>query len=278
MPLQHPSGKGKSKTSKPTGSYSAFNYKTYKPKGKKQSSSFKSAVLSVIKSQAETKQAWTKLVPTDFNSAMSGVGDCCQIIPSINNGTGDNARVGDQITPQSLTIRGIIQELPQDPAQSLSVRKIGVRVMIVTPKVYSTWASATANASTWQAYLLKKGGTTVGFTGVIDDLFAPVNTDAITCHYNKVFKFTQNGFYNTASTSITTIDMSSSVRFFKKTFKFGKNRKFKYDASVDTGLTPSAGPAMVMMVGYVFLDGTSPDTLSTRVRVQYDSILNYEDA
>lgn len=240
-------------------------------------SNFAKKVLSVIHNQAESKQAWTSFAPTDFNSGIGAQADACRIIPNISKGDDDNMRNGDQINPQSLTIRGIVQMLPQGTGQGDGVRKIAARLMIVTPKSFQTWASAYANATTWMPYLLRKGGTTSSFSGAIDDLYAPINTDAITCHYNKVFYLNQGTIITGTTTNSMTIDQSNLVRFFKKTIKFGKSRKFKYDANVDSGLTPSSAGAYVMILGYTFVDGTAPDTLSTRVRLQYTSVLHYED-
>lgn len=241
---------------------------------------FKKKVLKVMRGQVESKQAFHTQPTINFNSGVTAAADAIRIIPNVSIGTGDNARIGDQIRPQSLTLRGIIQMLPQGGNQGDGVRKIAARVMIITPKAFPTWASASANATTWQQYLLKKGGTTTQFTGALDDLFAPMNTDAITCHYNKVFYFNQSSYMSiggsTSGTVATTQD--NLVRFFKKTIKFGANRVFKYDSGVDTGLTPSNGPAYVLLVGYCFVDGTSPDTINQRISMQFDSTLNYEDA
>ena len=122
-----------------------------------------------MRSVVETKQAFHQNALTNFNSGISGSGDCLQVIPSIASGTLDNQRVGDQIRPQSLSIRGIINMVPQDPTQSLGVRRIGVRVMIVSVKAYPTYAVAAANTATWMPGLLKKGGTTTSFAGALDD-------------------------------------------------------------------------------------------------------------
>lgn len=282
MPLKHPTKRGPSYTSKdavnfnPRTYYKSAQYQKNKtaPKSKAQ---FKKEVLKVLHQQNETKEAWHTLTTTDFNSGINLQSDCIRIIPNISQGDADNNRTGDEIKPMVLTIRGITQMLPQNIGQSDGVRKIGVRMMIVTPKSYNTWASAYANATTWQAYLLKKGGTTTSFSGAIDDLFAPVNTDAITCHYNKVFYLNQNTYGQSTATGLVAFDQSNLVRFWKKSFKFGASRKFKYDASVDSGLTPSNGPAYVFLMGYCFVDGTSPDIVSTRVRGQFDVTLKYED-
>jgi len=252
------------------------NYKK-KPLGKKaykkNKNNFKNKVLAIIKSRAETKEAYTNLASTDFNSGILSVSDNLKIIPNIAVGTADNQRIGDQIYANKLTFRGIIQLLPQTAGQSAGVCKIGARVMIVTPKTFPNWASA-GGITTWQNYLLKKGGTVGQFTGDISDLYAPINRDAVTCHYNKVFVMTQG--YIFSGTTTGNYEQNNMVKFVHKTFNW-KNKCFKYDSNVDSGLTPT-NVGMIMVVGYCFLDGTAPDSIATRVRYQYDSILQYEDA
>lgn len=240
---------------------------------------FTKKVLNVIRSQNETKYAFTAIAPTAFNSGIAGQVDCYRVIPNISQGTADNARIGDQVRVQSLTIKGIVNMYNQNGTQGDGVRRLACRVMILTPKAYATWASAYANATTWMPYILKKGGTTTAFTGVMSDLYADVNTDAVTCHYNKVMYFNQSGYYAVggATSGIVPSTQDNLVRFFSKTFSF-KNKLFKYDSNIDTGLTPS-NTAMVLVVGYVLLDGTDvPDTATNRMWIQADCKMKYEDS
>jgi len=245
-----------------------------KKRSKNKKDNFKDRVLAVIKSRAETKQAFTNLTPTDFNSGILTVSDNLKIIPNIAVGTADNQRIGDQIYAQKLTLRGIIQLLPQTTSQNAGVCKVACRIMIVTPKSFPNWSTA-GGSTVWQNYLLKKGGTVTQFTGAIDDLFAPVNRDAVTLHYNKVFYMNQ-GYYFGSSSFAVPYEQNNLVKFFRKTFRW-KNKCLKYDSNIDSGLTPS-NIGMVLVMGYCFVDGSSPDSLNTRVRLQYDAILDYEDA
>jgi len=240
---------------------------------KRNNNNFKKRVLAVLKSRAETKQAYTTQAPLDLNSGILTVADNLRIIPNISIGTADNNRIGDQICANKLTLSGIVQMLPQTAGQSAGVCKIGIRCMILTPKAYPNWATA-GGITTWQNYLLKKGGTVTQFTGDISDLFAPINRDAVTVHYNKVFYVNQG--YIFSGTTTGNFEQNNMVRFFKKTFKW-KNKVFKYDANIDSGVTPT-NVGMIMVVGYCFVDGTAPDSLATRVRIQFDSILDYEDS
>lgn len=244
--------------------------------GRRASGAFKKRVLSVIRDQAETKQAWHTLPVTDFNSGISNFGDIIRIIPNVSIGANDNQRIGDQVRVTNLTVRAIVQMLPQNIGQGDSFRKIGCRVMIVTPKSYSNWATAYAGSTTWMPYLLRKGGTTAGFTGLIDDLFAPINSDAITCHYNKVLFFNQNTYGTSTNSGLVAFDQSHLTKFLKINLKM-KNKLLKYDAAVDGGLTPT-NAGYFMIIGYVFTDGTAPDLVSTRIRAQFDAVMSYEDA
>ena len=65
--------------------------------------------------------------------------------------------------------------------------RIAVRMMIVSPKGYAGYEPAFNSAVTWLGYLLKRGGSTMGFTGLVADLYTPINHDAITTHYDKLF-------------------------------------------------------------------------------------------
>ena len=59
-------------------------------------------------------------------------------------------------------------------------------MMIVSPKHYTAYSAILANSTQWLNTLLKKGGTQTAFTGVVSDLYAPINNDAITTYYDKL--------------------------------------------------------------------------------------------
>lgn len=250
-----------------------------KKKTTKPSRSFRQKVLKIVHKEVETKQAFNTLSLTPFNSGMTSQGDVLQVIPSINKGTSDNQRIGDQLRAMSLQIRGYILASISIP-QALSQARIGVRIMVVQPKEYSNYSTVYANYNSWQVTLLKKGGTTSAFTGAVDDLYAPINSDSITKYYDKVIYVTTPYIYTGTGTTnvnvIQSMDVAQSVKFFNIKFNL-RNKLLKYDDSFSSGLAPT-NTAPVMMVGYVHLDGSSPDIASTNVSMQYDAIFNYEDA
>lgn len=250
----------------------------YVRRSRKQSAkgNFKKRVLDVMRGQLETKEAYHALPPTDFNSFVNTSSDILQVIPSISKGTNDNNRIGDQIRPQKMKLKAIIQLLPQDNSQPNAYRKIWYRFVVLTPKPFANLGSATANFATWAGSILKKGGTTTGLNGDIVDYSADFNHDMVTVHYQKKGFLNQGAFYGAAASGVV-YPSDNVVHFFDKTFTFGKNTVWKYDDSVSAGLVPSH-TAMLAVLTYGFVDGSAADSLSTRVRLQFTSTLEYEDA
>lgn len=252
-----------------------------KAKSLSSSRAFRVAVQKVVHADVETKQAFTNQFAQiqNYNSAINSSGDNSFLVPNISQGTGDNARIGDQIKAQKLTVKGHFISRFTGSAGTTYYQncRIGVRMFIVQPKTYLGQGNISSNSTTWMGTLLKKGGTTVGFTGLISDLYAPVNTDAITCYYDKVF-YVQNPYSNAVLGSGTAnlLMPNGTTRFFSKTFKL-KNKTLKYDNTIDSGLTPvNYNPTLLL--GYAYLDGSTADSVTTQIGLAWDSILNYEDA
>lgn len=228
----------------------------------------------VINKNVETKQAFTLMAPTSFNAGISGTGDVLALIPGISNGSFDNQRIGDQIQAKSMKIQGAVVWNPSAAIfGSYNSARIAVRIMIVQPKAYNNQSDVTSFSSTWMPTLLKRGGTTVAFTGTLNDLWTPINTDAITKYYDRIYYL--NGYYNTGPSNVQLI---GSTRQFTARLKFrGAGKRFRYDANFSSGILPT-NFAPVMIIGYANMNGTGPDTVSTAITVQYDSTLLYKDA
>jgi len=267
MPLNH-SGVGKGKMGKPTGPYSK-----YKPKKAYSNKAFKKAVQAVVSANAETKQGFHSVTAENYNSGINVPGDVKRLMPSISKGDDDNQRDGDQVRAQTLTVKGAIVYNPSTGQYGTYANsRIAVRLMIVSPRLYPNIDDAQTNSNLWTAYLLKKGGTTSAFTGILSDLWAPINSDGIIKYYDKVMYL--DAPYQ--ATAVGSTVMGKSTRFFSHSMKL-RNKVIKYDSSVSGGIQPTNyGP--VMILGYVHMDGSAPDTLSTAVQLSFDSIFNYEDA
>lgn len=247
---------------------------------KRPSPNFVKQVRKVISSQTESKQAYSSSgnTLTMFNSGIDSVGDYIQILPSIANSTADNGRIGDQIRAQTLNVKGFIRLNVNDTADSTKLPQVAVRLMVLSMKNKSNWSDVGASAAPLNT-LLKKGGTTTNFSGVLSDLHAPINRDVFTCHADKKFYLKQeyiNAIGPSVPSQYVTQDISKAIKFFNIPVKC-RNRLLKYDTSISSGLYPTNfSPFMVL--GYCYLDGSAADTLSTNLGLNYDSTFTYEDA
>lgn len=245
-------------------------YKSKKPTKK---------VVKVIQKTIENKQAYSASNATFFNSGIDSAGDMVKIIPNITRGTADNQRIGDQITAKSLNIKGFVRFLPQ-PNTTVNTTHYGhvaIRMMILSLKASANYDVAVTNSNALNA-LLKKGGTTTAFTGAISDLYADINTEIFTKHYNKVIYVSQSYVFtgdNTTNPKVA-VDVSKLVKFFNIKLNC-RNKVLRYDDSLSSGLLPNNyGP--FLCAGYVYMNGDSPDSLTTNLQISWDTILNYEDA
>lgn len=243
---------------------------------KTSASAFKKRVLKVLHSQVESKQAFYSYGLTSFNSGINVSGDALQVVPNITTGAYDNNRIGDQVRAQSLTIKGYcIMNLLSD-VNNLSNRKIAVRMIIGKVKRYGTLADTQSGSAQWMPVLLKKGGTVTGFTGVISDLWAPINTDIFTKCYDRVFYMSQSPIIQATAVGLAAPSIAQTTKVFSVKIPL-RNRLFKYDLQNDSGLLP-VGEGYVMVLGYAHMDGSSADVVNTQVSLAYDTVLNYEDA
>lgn len=248
---------------------------------KARKANFVRAVKSVISSQVEDKHAHistgNNLVL--FNSGINSSGDMLQIIPNIAQGVGDYQRIGDKVIAKKLEVSGYVRlAINSEVLEQRSTSNVIVRMMVLSMKnrngLYADALGAAANL----ASLLKKGGTTSGFTGVLGDINAKINTDWFTVHSDRKFYLTQDLLVQSGSAGISTMaaDTRNIVKFFKLNIRC-KNKVLRYDQGAASGLQP-LNWAPFLVLGYSFLDGSAPDTVSTSVGLNYTTDFTYEDA
>lgn len=246
-------------------------------KSSKPSKALTKIVQKIIHKDAETKSSYHAIDSVLFNSAMNTTGDMQRVLPNVTVGTAENERIGEQIRAQTLNIKG--HYILSTANNSSANARIAVRMMVVQPKNLSAWPDASVSTA-WMQQLLQKGGANVAFTGLISDLYAPVNTDQITCYYDKVTYVSMPYLYvgtlgvPTSGYTVTSWDMSKATKFFNITLKV-RNKLLRYDKSYSSTQPTSYSP--ILLIGYSHLDGSSPDVITTQVQLSYDSILKYED-
>lgn len=245
---------------------------------KARKSNFVKAVTQVIRSQAESKMAYltnSNASLIRYNSGIDSLGDITPIIPSITESVNENGRIGDQIRSQSLNIRGFLKfDYTSVPASKAC--SVGVRMMIVSLKSASN-ADAVNSTATPLYSLLKKGGTSTAFTGVLSDLTAPINTDLFTVHHDKLMYLKQDMIIQNGSVTNNWLssDVSKLIRFFNISVKC-KNRLLKYEDGISSGVYPTNFYPFLLL-GYAYLDGSAPDVVATPLGLEFTSCLKYED-
>jgi len=249
--------------------------KTSVKKVTKKPVTFAKKVLAVIHKHAEDKEAYTSNSDsslTSFNSGINSVGDCLQLVPNITYGTNAHNRIGDKIILKSHTIKGYFRIVPNTAAASYKFGNVAVRMMVLSFKSFSNYDAITSDITltTKLAGLLQKGQSTVGFTGLVSDVLAPINRDIFTVHYDKLWNIKQD--YNLSAVGSSTMD---TLRFYKVNLKV-KNKQLKYADDISSGLLPT-NYAPIMVIGYCYLDGSSPDSIPTNLQLYYESIMKYED-
>lgn len=249
-------------------------------KASKPSKMIRKAVSKAVINQMETKQAFTTTGNSliKYNSGIDAVGDLTQIIPGISQGAGESQRIGNVIRLKSLNIRGYVKLDINEVSDSTKLPHVVARLMIVSMKVAPSFQDA-QTLSSKIGTLLIKGSTTTAFAGNLQDIYAPINRNVFTVHADKKFYLRQD-YVNVTGVSApsTTIsqDVSKTVKFFNISLK-GKNKLLRYDEDVGSDILPSNyGP--FLLLGYSYLDGSSPDVLDTKVGLCFDSTLNFTDA
>lgn len=254
----------------PKGKRKSFRKKTL---AKASSKAFTKKVQSIIKADVETKQAYHILPPTNFNSGIDIVGDAIRVFPQISQGINESSRIGNQLRAQTLKLTGAISWSPSaGQFGTFANARLGVRIFVIQPRNFSDTVSAMNNFTSWAPTLLQKGASTSAFTGAINDLWAPLNTEAFIKYYDKVIYLT--GIYQASASGQT--QMIGATKIFKAVMKL-RNKIIKYDNGISSGILPS-NYAPLFLIGYAHMDGSAPDTLSTAITVQWDAVLNYEDA
>lgn len=246
---------------------------------KARKNNFVKAVKKVIDRDTETKQAWYSSGNslTQFNSGINSAGDMLQVVPNINVGTNTNERIGSKLKAKSLTIKGHIRYNTNDIPDVNYPACVYVRMMVVSPKYRSNYTDNTGSTFPLTA-LLKKGGATSAWTGVFSDMNAPINTDMFTVHAQRRFYLNQSVFPTVgaaAPSATVSADVKNLIKFFNIPLRV-KNKILRYDNSLSSNLLPT-NYSPIILLGFCYMDGTSPDTISTPLGMEYIVDFRYED-
>lgn len=216
---------------------------------------------------------WNVETCVSHNSAISSA-DCYPLVQQIAPGTGGTAqqRQGDRITPKSLVVRGVVALDNEDMNTS---QDIYVRVVIASQKNIKVGSAITGGVDA--SRLLRPaiaGSPEQPFNGNTQELTYPINKELFRVYMDKTFKLT--------SAQV----QSGVVGFGSVEANAGYSRRWGYRfKSLPSALTYDDGNgdwannfAPFVAIGYAFSDCTPPDTITTRIKSNTFSLLEYEDA
>ena len=230
---------------------------------------FAKRVKAVISKVAETKMVSHDSGLVAYNSGISVSTDVMQIVPTMAQGDDTGMRTGNRVTAKNLSIKGHMLMSLAVSNISTSVR-IAVRQMVLVSKRYKNFSDMQTNFASHLPFLLKSGNSVQGFTGIIQDLYLPINREIYTVLYDKIvylnleYQATASGFQGVAD----------SVKFFNINVKC-KNKILNYEES-NSNVPQNWNPFMCF--GYAKLDGATPDVaLNLALYAQHITNLTYTD-
>lgn len=236
--------------------------------------SVKSYVKSAIHRMAETKQSSVQLDVTGFNSSI-GSTDLARLLPVIQQGVAQDTRLGSEIRPIKLVIRGYVL---YNTGSYLPSRLLGVRMFMWQNKSVRSYATALSSTN---VNLLDLGGDGSTFNGTPLNYNTPHNTDQFHFYCDKKFRIMKPFGYTNSSTGATAMtDVDKSLYHpFTITIKPGQNgfpSVLKYDNASGSNQYPT-NFAPYWSIGYADLLNYSPDLLDAQLYGQFIATLYYED-
>jgi len=205
-----------------------------------------------------------------FSQAITGTGELYALIPPITQGTDDHQRIGDQISPVSLTVKGTVALNPELISST-----------IITADVYFLTSKQVKSELVYggvpiTSMFIDSGGGLASYDGTVRNTQLPLNQDDFTLIKHKRFKFEKPiqipNNYQQAGTGV------DSLAVMAKTFsvKIPLPKTLKY-ATAANSVPQNAYPFMV--VGWHFGDANGMSVGNSRdIGVTAKSTLYYKDA
>lgn len=230
----------------------------------------------VFSRNVENKQiGWDVEKCVNHNMSITGA-DCeplIQLIPQLNDmGPGYNsslARVGDRITPKSLTVRGIVSKGAD--FNNTTNTPLYVRVVIAQMKTIRTGSQVLAGGVDTNRLLRPSNNTSPGsdqtpFVGNTLDLTYPINKDLFRVYYDKVHKLAASTGSGAEAAPLTAARWSYRFKSLPKSLTFDEG----------SGDWPN-NFAPFVAIGAAYPDCTIPDS-GVKFVSNVHSILAFEDA
>ena len=237
--------------------------------------SIRSYVKETLHKAQETKMSSVTMSFVGFNSSI-GSTDLARLLPVIQQGVAQNTRIGSEIRPIKLVVRGYCV---YDSGTYLPATMLGVRIMMWQNKSVRSYATALSSVN---VNLLDTGGDGTTYNGTPSNWITPHNSDQFHFYKDSKYKvFKSFGYSNTTTGATALTEINGSLfHSFTHTIYPGKNgfpSVLKYDNASGSNEYPT-NFAPYWSLGYSNLLNYSPDLLDTQIYASYVSTLYYEDS
>lgn len=204
------------------------------------------------------------------NSAIAN-GDQYRVLPYLIQDGSELGRIGDRVEPVSLTMKGQVSISPG----SNTTRPLMVRILVLQLKNAHDWPTAQTN---WAAgafnsllkYNFESAGTeNQSFNGSSTDLYVPVNKDLFDVLGERFVKLNPH----TSASAVEGAQINSLAKNFNMKIRTPAHLRY-----TNKGVQYPENFAPFISVGYSYMDGSQPDTVTQEIVVTAISHLYYKDA
>lgn len=198
---------------------------------------FKKKVQRIVNSNLETKVVNYRANDKNILNVASAdwVGTVLNLVPggtggnnmfTISQGDGQGQRSGNIITPKGLYLRGIVRAAPAyDPVTNYNPCPMYVTMYVARLKQHLS-DSSTELETVIDNTVFQNGSSSLGMSGLPNDLLNTFNSDQITLLYKRVFKL---GFAEYPSSAGSNVANNTYQRYMNNDFKV--MRMFKINLS-----------------------------------------------
>lgn len=142
---------------------------------------------------------------------------------TIVQGSGQQNRVGNQITPVKAVLKLNMFAAPYNAVSNISPTPVTMRFVILSPRPGIQCLSCTDLANICQSTLFQNGNGALGAVGGLYDLITPYNDDVVTIHFVRDFKV--------APAQYTGVTGGANVNTTKASNDFSISQEFLVDVT-----------------------------------------------
>lgn len=239
----------------------------------KVSNAIKTYVKKTIAQNMENKVFVTYGKDQSLLTASSTPPQFISLVPSINQGTGQNQRIGNEIKVKSGYVRGFVNLRPYTAITNPLQVPTMIKIWLCCRKRTNQLIAGVPTNTDWNNFFEVGGGSSSNFVGNILDMTQSENKDYWTILGTRTFQLGTS----VAGTSVGSGAIVSGAQQVCRSFYFNigkKMGKLKYN---DNTSATCSNKELFLAFQAVFADG-SDSTSTTQAEYHYTQRLEYEDA